>query len=64
MRAPERPDVLAGTRWLLAIGQQLRAEYPAVEEPLPERIGALLEQVERMPQRVSATTARPIARKM
>ena len=46
MRASERRDVLAGAKWLLAIGQRLRAEYPAVEEPVPERLAGLLRQVE------------------
>ncbi len=59
MRAPERRDVLAGTKWLLTIGQQLRAEYPAVEEPVPERLAALLEQVEKPPQPGPATNVLP-----
>ncbi len=46
MRASERRDLLAGRKCLLAIGQQLRAEYPAVEEPVPERLAALLHKVE------------------
>jgi hypothetical protein len=35
--------------WLLAIGQGLRVEYAANEEPVPECLAALLNQVE-MPQ--------------
>jgi hypothetical protein len=31
-----------GTAWLLAIGQRLRAEYAALEEPVPERLAALV----------------------
>lgn len=64
MRAPERPDVLVGTKWLLTIGQQLRAEYSTVEEPMPHRLVALLEQVERMPQPGPALNVLRIARKM
>ena len=64
MRAPERRDVLAGTKWLLTIGQQLRAEYPAVEGPLPERLAALLQRVETMARLGPATNVLPIARKM
>ena len=31
-----------GTAWLLAIGQRLRAEYAALEEPVPKRLAALV----------------------
>jgi hypothetical protein len=40
-----------GKTWLLAIGQRLRAEYAALEEPLPERLAALLAQLERQQNR-------------
>jgi hypothetical protein len=33
-------------QWLLAIGQRLRAEYSALRDPIPERLGALLAQLE------------------
>jgi hypothetical protein len=38
-----RPELLPqdGTAWLLAIGRRLRAEYAALEEPVPERLAAL-----------------------
>jgi Anti-sigma factor NepR len=32
--------------WLLAIGKRLRAEYAAVAEPVPERLAALVAQLE------------------
>ena len=31
--------------WLMAIGDRLRAEYKDIELPLPERLAALLEQL-------------------
>jgi hypothetical protein len=34
------------TAWLLEIGQRLRAEYAAVKEPVPERLVALIKQLE------------------
>jgi hypothetical protein len=37
------------TPWVLAIGQALRAEYAAQEEPVPERLATLLDQIE-MPE--------------
>jgi hypothetical protein len=40
----EREDILARRPWLLAIGQSLQAEYSAVEQPVPERLAALLKQ--------------------
>lgn len=42
--AEQREDILARTPWLLAIGQWLQAEYSAVEQPVPERLAALLKQ--------------------
>jgi hypothetical protein len=38
----EREDILARRPWLLAIGPSLQAEYSAVEQPVPERLAALL----------------------
>jgi hypothetical protein len=32
--------------WLLAIGRRLRAEYDAVKAPIPERLAALVEELE------------------
>ena len=32
--------------WLLAIGQRLRAEYAAVGDPIPDRLAALVAQLE------------------
>jgi hypothetical protein len=34
------------TAWLLAIGRRLRAEYAALDEPIPERLAALVAQLE------------------
>ena len=51
MRADRRstsPRILSQTVWLMGIGQQLRAEYTAIEppEPLPEHLAVLLQQLE------------------
>jgi hypothetical protein len=40
----EREDILARRPWLLAIGQSLQAEYSTVEQPVPERLAALLKE--------------------
>jgi Anti-sigma factor NepR len=32
--------------WLLAIGRRLRADYDALKEPVPERLAALVKQLE------------------
>jgi hypothetical protein len=32
--------------WLLAIGRRLEAEYAAVSEPVPDRLAALVRQLE------------------
>jgi hypothetical protein len=32
--------------WMLAIGRRLRADYDAVAEPVPERLAALIRQLE------------------
>jgi hypothetical protein len=42
---PERRDVLARSPWLREIGQWLRAGYDAVDQPLPERLTALLKEL-------------------
>jgi hypothetical protein len=42
-------DILARKPWLQAIGQWLRAEYNAVEQPLPERLAALLKELKGPP---------------
>ena len=49
----ERDGLLPGegTARLLAIGRRLRAEYAALEEPIPERLTALLAQLEKQEQR-------------
>jgi hypothetical protein len=36
--------------WLLAIGQRLRAEYSAIAQPVPQRLAALLDELERPAQ--------------
>jgi hypothetical protein len=47
MRNPSaRPDILTGRPWLLAIGRLLEVEYPALEQPVPERLAALLKKLE------------------
>jgi anti-sigma factor NepR-like protein len=33
--------------WLLAIGRRLRADYDALREPVPERLAALIQKLER-----------------
>jgi hypothetical protein len=46
MRNPSaRPDILTGRPWLLAIGRLLGVEY-ALEQPVPERLAALLKKLE------------------
>ena len=45
----ERCDILARRPWLLAIGQWLRTEQNAVEQPVPERLAALLKELEEPP---------------
>jgi Anti-sigma factor NepR len=41
----EPRDILARRPWLQAIGQWLRAEYDAVDQPVPERLAALLKEL-------------------
>ncbi len=40
--------------WLLAIGRRLRADYDAVKEPVPERLAALVKQLETETARTDA----------
>jgi hypothetical protein len=50
MHAYPQPDrhILARMAWLLELGKQLQVEYTdaAVEQPMPERLVALLKQLE------------------
>src|SRR5262249_8812417 len=41
----ERRGILARRPWLLAIGQWLRTEYNAANQPVPERLVALLKEL-------------------
>jgi hypothetical protein len=41
----ESRDILARRPWLLAIGQWLRTEQNPVEQPVPERLAALLKEL-------------------
>jgi hypothetical protein len=41
--------------WLLAIGQRLRAEYAALGDPIPDRLAALVAQLEGPAEPVPAT---------
>jgi hypothetical protein len=50
-----------GTAWLLAIGRRLQAEYAALEEPIPQRLAALVAQLEKQEQRRSAENLRSSA---
>jgi hypothetical protein len=45
----ESDEVLARVSWLLAIGQGLRAECNTIEQPVPERLAALLKELEGSP---------------
>ena len=45
----ERDDILARGPWLLAIGQGLQAEYSTFEQPVSERLAALLKELEGSP---------------
>jgi hypothetical protein len=42
---PERRDILARRPWLREIGQWLRAGYNAADQPVPERLAALLKEL-------------------
>jgi hypothetical protein len=44
-----RRDALIQMPWLREIGQWLRAGYDAVDQPMPERLAALLKQLEGRP---------------
>jgi hypothetical protein len=41
----ERRDILARRPWLRELGQWLRAEYNAADQPVPERLAALLKEL-------------------
>jgi hypothetical protein len=41
----ESRDILARRPWLLAIAQWLRSEQNPVEQPVPERLAALLKEL-------------------
>ena len=41
----EGRDILAEMPWLREIGQWLRAGYDAVDQPVPERLAALLKEL-------------------
>jgi hypothetical protein len=49
------------TAWLLAIGRRLRAEYAALEEPIPERLAALVARLEKRERRRNAENLRSSA---
>jgi len=55
----ERSEFLPQDRreWLLAIGQRLRAEYAALGDPIPERLAALVAQLEAPPAAAAASAA-------
>ena len=51
----ERDGILTRRPWLWAIGQSLQDEYNSVEQPVPERLAALLKELasgEMRPQRL------------
>ncbi len=41
----EPRDILARRPWLRAIGRWLRAEYNIADQPVPERLAALLKEL-------------------
>jgi hypothetical protein len=41
----ERRDILAQRPWLRELGQWLRAEYSTADQPVPERLAALLKEL-------------------
>jgi hypothetical protein len=41
----ERRDILTEMPWLREIGQWLRAEYDAVDQPVPEHLAALVKEL-------------------
>jgi hypothetical protein len=41
----ERRDILARSSWLRELGQWLRAEYNPADQPVPERLAALLKEL-------------------
>jgi hypothetical protein len=48
MPGPSEYSPFDRTPWLLAIGERLRSEYDAFSEPLPERLTALVTQVQEL----------------
>jgi hypothetical protein len=38
-------DLLPRTSWLLTIGRHLRAEYDALQEPVPHRLAVLVDRL-------------------
>jgi hypothetical protein len=62
--AGQRPYLPVNPKsWLLEIGNRLRAEYAAAEEPVPERLTKLITQLEAPPapsdQSTPANNTRP-----
>ena len=50
----ERRDILARSSWLRELGQWLRAEYNAADQPVPERLSALPKELKVAVSRISA----------
>ena len=48
MPGPSEYSPFDRTPWLLAIGERLRSEYDAFSAPLPERLTALITQVQEL----------------
>jgi hypothetical protein len=48
MPGPSEYSPFDRTPWLLAIGEWLRSEYDSSSEPLPERLTALITQVQEL----------------
>jgi hypothetical protein len=60
MRNPSaRPDILTRQPWLLALGQVLRGEYTEVEQPVPERLAALVKKLESRPPVMARQSTTP-----
>jgi hypothetical protein len=60
MRKSASRDILIRQPWLRVIGQWLGAEYAAVQEPVPERLAALVKKVEGPPPGVPNTDKPPL----
>jgi hypothetical protein len=62
---PDRSDILPqdNKAWMLAIGRRLRADYDAVAEPVPERLAALIKQLEaaQIPSTPEIQPSRPLS---